>query len=145
MYYMLNVQPVLSLCRKHPLTRVDRSVPQRVGRSVPQRVDRSVPQRVGRSVPQRVDRPVPKRVDRSVPQRVANVSLWLPSLVFLCRTPLTSLQVNPVTNSKPQFSSVQNEIYALRKAHMRSTPSLRSFPSVAFETVPMFVLSRKIV
>ena len=36
-------------------------------------------------------------------------------------------------------SSVQDGIYALGKAHMRSTPSLRSFPNVAFETVPMFV------
>ena len=32
-----------------------------------------------------------------------------------------------------QFSSVQDGIYVLWKAHMRSTPSLRSFPNVAFE------------
>ena len=38
-----------------------------------------------------------------------------------------------------KFSSVQGGIYALGKAHMRSTPSLRSFPNVAFETVPMIV------
>ena len=38
------------------------------------------------------------------------------------------------------ISSVQDGICALRKAHMRSTPSFRSFPNVAFETVPMFVL-----
>jgi len=38
-----------------------------------------------------------------------------------------------------QFTSVQDGIYALGKAHMRSTPSLRGFPNVAFETVPMFV------
>ena len=37
------------------------------------------------------------------------------------------------------FSSVQDGIYALGKAHMRSTPSLRSFPNVAFETVLMFI------
>ena len=36
--------------------------------------------------------------------------------------------------------SVQDGIYALGKAHMRSTPSPRIFPNVAFETVPMFVL-----
>ena len=30
-------------------------------------------------------------------------------------------------------------IYALGKTHMHSTRSLRSFPNVAFETVPMFV------
>ena len=35
--------------------------------------------------------------------------------------------------------SVQDGFYALKKAHMRSTPSLRSFPNVAFETVPVFV------
>ena len=34
-----------------------------------------------------------------------------------------------------QFSSVEDDIYAFGKAHMRSTPSLRRFPSVAFETV----------
>ena len=34
-----------------------------------------------------------------------------------------------------QLSSVQDGIYALGKAHMRSKPSLRSFPKVAFETV----------
>ena len=38
-----------------------------------------------------------------------------------------------------QFSSVQDDSYALRKAHMRSTLSLGSFLNVAFETVPMFV------
>ena len=37
-----------------------------------------------------------------------------------------------------QFSSVQDGIYALGKAHMRSTPSLSSFPKVAFQTVPVF-------
>ena len=41
--------------------------------------------------------------------------------------------------AKAQFSSVQGSIYALGKAHMRSRPSLESFPHVAFETVPMFV------
>ena len=34
-----------------------------------------------------------------------------------------------------QFSSVQDGIHALGKAHMRSTLSLRSFPNVAFQTV----------
>ena len=37
-----------------------------------------------------------------------------------------------------QFSSVQDGIYAFGKVHMRCTPSLRGFPNVAFETVPMF-------
>ena len=36
-----------------------------------------------------------------------------------------------------QFSP--NGIYALGKAHMLSTPSLRGFSNVSFETVPMFV------
>ena len=41
--------------------------------------------------------------------------------------------------SSVQFSSVQDGIYELGKAHMRSAPSLRSFPSVAREPVPMLV------
>ena len=40
---------------------------------------------------------------------------------------------------KSQFSLVQDDIYALGKAHMRSNPSLRSFPKVAFEAVPIQV------
>ena len=35
-----------------------------------------------------------------------------------------------------QFRSVQDGIYAFKKAHMHSTPSVRSFPNVAFETGP---------
>ena len=39
-----------------------------------------------------------------------------------------------------QFSSVQfSSVNSRWKAHMRSTPSLRSFPNAAFETVPMLV------
>ena len=41
--------------------------------------------------------------------------------------------------SSVQFSSVQDGFYAIGKAHMRSTPSLGSFPDVALETVPMLV------
>ena len=48
-------------------------------------------------------------------------------------SPWTQLQ------SRPLFSSVQDRIYALGKAHIRSTPSLRSFPNVGFETVPVLV------
>ena len=36
-------------------------------------------------------------------------------------------------------SSVQGGTYALGKAHWRSALSLRSFPNVAFETVPVYV------
>ena len=39
-----------------------------------------------------------------------------------------------------QFSSAQDDAYALGKANnMRATSSLRYFPNVAFEIVPMFV------
>ena len=38
-----------------------------------------------------------------------------------------------------QFSSVQDGLYALGNARMRSTPSLRSSTDVVFEIVPMFV------
>ena len=37
-----------------------------------------------------------------------------------------------------ELSSVQDGICGLGKAHMCSTQSLRSFPNVAFETIPMF-------
>ena len=43
-------------------------------------------------------------------------------------------------DSSVQFRSVQGGIYAaLGKAHVRSTLSLRTFPNVAFETVPVLV------
>ena len=42
----------------------------------------------------------------------------------------------PGVHSSVRFSSVRDGIYALRKAHVRSTPSLRSFPNVPLETVP---------
>ena len=44
-----------------------------------------------------------------------------------------------VTECYVQFSLVQLQdgICGLRKAQMRSAPSLRSFPSVAFEMIPM--------
>ena len=38
-----------------------------------------------------------------------------------------------------QFNSVQDSIFAPGKAHMRSTLSLRNFPSIGFETVTVFV------
>ena len=44
-----------------------------------------------------------------------------------------------VSNWRIFVTSVQDGIYPLRKALMRSTPSLRSFPNIAFETVLMFV------
>ena len=50
---------------------------------------------------------------------------------FRFGSPLTSVQV----------SSVQDGIYALGKAHMRSTPFLGSFPNVACETVSMYGLT----
>ena len=43
----------------------------------------------------------------------------------------SSLQMKPKTNVAVQFSSVQGGIYALGKADMHSTPSLRSFPNIA--------------
>ena len=43
-------------------------------------------------------------------------------------------------NIPTMFSSVQDGIYVPGKAHIiHSIPSVRSFPSVAFETVPVFV------
>ena len=60
---------------------------------------------------------------------------------ILCHVCTKCVPTEPSSLSaeEKQFSSVQDGIYALGKAHMRSIPSLRSFPSVAFQTVPMFV------
>ena len=41
--------------------------------------------------------------------------------------------------SSVQFSSVRDGVSVLRKARMCSTPSLRDFPNVAFQTVPVFI------
>lgn len=38
-----------------------------------------------------------------------------------------------------EFSSVQDGIYMLRKVHMHSIPSLRSFPSIISEPIPVVV------
>ena len=57
---------------------------------------------------------------------------------FRCRRVWRS--VYPARFCVPVYpSSVQDGIYALGKARMRSTLSVRSFPIVAFETVPMSV------
>ena len=38
-----------------------------------------------------------------------------------------------------QISSVQDAVYALGKAGMRSIPSLKRFPSLSFKTSPMHI------
>ena len=43
------------------------------------------------------------------------------------------------TTRSVQLGSVQDDIYALGKAHMPSSPSLRSFPTVTFEVFTKFV------
>ena len=51
-----------------------------------------------------------------------------------------SLQAIHTGNSAIKDMTVKKVVQfsALGKAHMRFTPPLRSFPNVAFETVPMF-------
>ena len=46
----------------------------------------------------------------------------------------TSPFTEPLDSAILRFSSVQDGIYALGKAHMRSAPCLKGFPNVAFET-----------
>ena len=48
------------------------------------------------------------------------------------------LKVTDVRRERTPFRSVQ-DLKALGNVHLRSIPCLRSFPNVAFETVPMFV------
>ena len=52
-------------------------------------------------------------------------------------------RITPTNTSAVRFSSAQGGIYALGKAHMRSAPSLGSFPNVAFETVSPQQLTSK--
>ena len=79
-----------------------------------------------------------------VSRHSATCSAWCTSSCSFCRQQHTvsiatkgSIQTGIVQNF--YFSSVQDCICALRKAHMRSTPSLRSFPSTVFKMVPRFV------
>ena len=64
--------------------------------------------------------------------------MFMINSIVMCR-PVHSRRVVAMTWPY-QFSSVQNGIHALGKAHtiMCSTPSLRDSPNVAFETVPVF-------
>ena len=66
---------------------------------------------------------------------------WLPARTDY---PLQQKQSSPAGNvtecdANSQFSSIQDGIYVLKKAHMRSALSLRSFPNNAFEMVLIFV------
>ena len=67
--------------------------------------------------------------------------LMIPSFrsLILEKTKTSIEQQRKKRSSTAQFSSVQACICAFGKAHMRSTPSLRRFPNLAFETVQMFV------
>ena len=49
------------------------------------------------------------------------------------------MEDSPLSISLVKNNNKSNGIYALGKSHMRSTPSLRSFPNVAFETVPLCI------
>ena len=49
------------------------------------------------------------------------------------------IRVKEITEQIVQFSSVQDGIYGLGIAHMRSTPSVRRFPYFAFQMIPVFV------
>ena len=55
----------------------------------------------------------------------------------LVRTPpIASVSLSRAHRGVRSFS---DDIYSLGKAYMRSTPSLRRFPNVAFEMVPVLV------
>ena len=50
-----------------------------------------------------------------------------------------NLNVSWLKLVETEFSSIQDGVYALGKAHMRTTPFPRNFPNAALETVVMFV------
>ena len=60
---------------------------------------------------------------------------WIRDALILTTGAVTVIRLM----SSDQFSSVQDVIHALGKAHMRSIPLLWSFHRDAFETIPMFV------
>ena len=77
-------------------------------------------------------------------EKVHNVQLGLvQNGIYALEKISSSVQLKSASLGKAhnvQFSSGQEGMDALRKAHMRSTPFSRTFPqNVAFETVPMFV------
>ena len=45
--------------------------------------------------------------------------------------------INVIERNEVQFSSIQDDVIARGKAHMRSVPSLRSLLTVARDTVPI--------
>ena len=76
--------------------------------------------------------------------RVPDASLPMLLVGKVTGAPLPVLLVGSSTsqgrgNDHYKGSLVQGGIYALEKAHTHSIPSPRSFPNVAFETVPIFV------
>ena len=81
------------------------------------------------------------RVIRSHPRvKLSTLCRYVSGQLDCCAHPsLKNKQKTKQHFIRIQFSSVQDGIYALGKAHLCSTPSLRSFPNVAFETVPLFV------
>ena len=57
----------------------------------------------------------------------------------LCGSKRWTIQTECVYIATEFSCSVQDGIYALGKVHMCSSPYLRSFPNITFETVPIFV------
>ena len=84
----------------------------------------------------------PKALERSgkrVGIQVSNLVFYAQTVRYIrARVGMQSDSTLHTTLTTVQFRIVQDGIYALEKAHMRST-LIRSFPNVAFETVPMLV------
>ena len=68
-----------------------------------------------------------------IKSRLNGLLLWQLPIFGLVRS--SDFSISRV--KMPQLNSVQDSIYALRKAHICAPPSLSSLPSVAFETVPL--------
>ena len=79
------------------------------------------------------------------PKQLCSFSAQSRNVEFSTRSYLTPQRhPKPKNNVSSQgkverLSSVQDGICALKKAHMRPTPSLRRVPNVAFETAPLLV------
>ena len=96
--------------------------PKQVMDKTKRSINKSISQQPNQSINQPINQPTNQAIKQAMNQ----------SSNQLMSKQTTSIQF-------VQFSSVQDCVYKLGMAHMCSTPSLRSFPNIAFETVPMLV------
>ena len=76
---------------------------------------------------------------RACVRACAHVRACVCACVCVCMCVCWCEEDSSLQNSSILLNLVPDGNYAPEKAHTRSTPSLRSFPNVAFQMVPVFV------